>query len=490
MTLSKKLIISFTFTIIISITITSLMANLMVNRRFDSYLLEEQDAKFERIRNEINKLFIEKGSNISNQDLSKLANTEGIYMEIRDLNNNRLCHSNNRKLFNRGMGGHMGGHMMGHHRMMEAGNYVERAYTLIAGEDIIGNLVIGYIDNAHLTEPALIFKDTLATAFIIAGIIAILVGLMVSIFISRTLSTPLVSIRDTANEIRLGNLSCRSEVKTDTLEIKELSQSINYLGESLEKQEEQRKKYASDIAHELRTPLTTIKSYVEALMDGVWQPNEVNLTILLEEVNRLTKLVEDLRSSFESSDASLILNKSKFNLSEELERITATFNPIYQSKDYSLETSIEKGIEVIMDRDKFRQIIFNLLSNSLRYLREDGRVVVGLSKVIMPKVREIRKVNPINKRNLNDTTTLENSIIKITIEDNGMGIKDEDLPHIFERFYRADGSRNKESGGSGLGLAIVKNLVEAHGGKIYVESQWGKGTKFTLQFPQDSISPK
>ncbi|NLN15227.1 MAG: hypothetical protein GX185_06435, partial [Tissierellia bacterium] len=208
------------------------------------------------------------------------------------------------------------------------------------------------------------------------------------------------------------------------------------------------------------------------------------------EVNRLTKLVEDLRSSFESSDASLILNKSKFNLSEELERITATFNPIYQSKDYSLETSIEKGIEVIMDRDKFRQIIFNLLSNSLRYLREDGRVVVGLSKVIMPKVREIRKVNPINKRNLNDTTTLENSIIKITIEDNGMGIKDEDLPHIFERFYRADGSRNKESGGSGLGLAIVKNLVEAHGGKIYVESQWGKGTKFTLQFPQDSISPK
>ena len=164
----------------------------------------------------------------------------------------------------------MGGHMMGHHRMMEAGNYVERAYTLLAGEDIIGNLVIGYIDNAHLTEPALIFKDTLATAFIIAGIIAILVGLMVSIFISRTLSTPLVSIRDTANEIRLGNLSCRSEVKTDTLEIKDLSQSINYLGESLEKQEEQRKKYASDIAHELRT-LTTIKSYVEALMDGVWQ---------------------------------------------------------------------------------------------------------------------------------------------------------------------------------------------------------------------------
>ena len=114
-----------------------------------------------------------------------------------------------------------------------------------------------------------------------------------------------------------------------------------------------------------------------------------------------------------------------------------------------------------MDRDKLKQIMFNLLSNSMRYLRRDGTVIVGLSK--------------------------EKHHIKITVEDNGIGIKDEDIPYIFERFYRVDSSRNKETGGTGLGLSIVRNLVEAHGGVIYVESEIGKGTKFTLLFPLDNL---
>ncbi len=122
-----------------------------------------------------------------------------------------------------------------------------------------------------------------------------------------------------------------------------------------------------------------------------------------------------------------------------------------------LESSIEENVEILMDKSRFKQIMYNLLSNTMKYLNKDGKVIVSLIK--------------------------ESKYVKITVEDNGTGIKEEDLPFIFERFYRADISRNSETGGTGLGLSITKSLVEAHGGRIYARSQIGKGTKFTILLP-------
>ncbi|NMA85927.1 MAG: sensor histidine kinase, partial [Tissierellia bacterium] len=116
-----------------------------------------------------------------------------------------------------------------------------------------------------------------------------------------------------------------------------------------------------------------------------------------------------------------------------------------------------ENVEILMDKSRFKQIMYNLLSNTMKYLNKDGKVIVSLIK--------------------------ESKYVKITVEDNGTGIKEEDLPFIFERFYRADISRNSETGGTGLGLSITKSLVEAHGGRIYARSQIGKGTKFTILLP-------
>lgn len=452
MKLSKKLIISFIFTITIAIFITSFMANTMINKRFDSYLIEEQNIKFEKIKDQISILLSEKDSDISYEDISYFAASEDIYIEIMDADNNVLYQSNNMH-----HGGMMGNMMKHHMKMKGNGKYVEKTYELMNEGRTIGSLIIGYIDNSYLTESALIFKDTLSAAFAISGIITIIVGFIVSIFLSKGLTSPLVNITNTANEMRLGKLSSRSQIQTNTSELKELSKSIDYLGETLEKQESLRKKYASDIAHELRTPLTTLKSYLEAVIDGVWEVNDQYLLILMEEVNRLNKLVDDLRFTFEHSETQAIINKTKFNLSQEIENIVSTFKPIYNSKNYSLKLSTEKDIDVLMDKDKLKQILYNLLSNSIRFLRDNGKVTVSLSK--------------------------EGNLAKIIVEDNGIGIKEEDLPHLFERFYRADISRNKETGGTGLGLSIVKNLVELHGGKISVDSEYGKGTKFTIMLP-------
>lgn len=195
-----------------------------------------------------------------------------------------------------------------------------------------GYLVLGYIDNAYLTESAIIFKNTLYESFIISGIITISIGLIVSIILSRRLTNPLINIRNTANEIQSGNLSAYSKVDTDVKEILELSQSLNFLGSTLAHQEDIRKRYASDISHELRTPLTTLKSHLEAIIDGVWEPTEDHLQILMSEITRLSNLVDDLKDSFSAEEYNINLNKIKFNISQEMENIITTFTPIYNQK--------------------------------------------------------------------------------------------------------------------------------------------------------------
>ncbi|HHV38603.1 MAG TPA: HAMP domain-containing protein [Tepidimicrobium sp.] len=462
MKLSKKLTLSFVLVILFSIFIISLISNTMISNRFDTYLIEEQEKRFEIIRKDINNLFIERNRNLTNDDIASYADREGIYIEIRDLNNNMVCHSNNHS---RGLRYGIMGHMKRHHRMMghnldNRGNYIEKTFPLISDDREAATLVIGYIDNSHLTESALIFKNTLYRSFIISGLITTLFGVMISVLLARGLSRPLLNITNTANEIRKGNMQSRVLIRSNTKEIVELSNSINYLGEALEKQENLRKRYASDIAHELRTPLTTLKSHVEAMIDRVWKPDEENLNILLAEIHELNKLVDDLKNSFQTLEGQMNMNKTLFDISSEIKDIISTFKPIFEKNRYALEYAIEKNIEITMDRDRFRQIIYNLLSNSIKYLDDNGKVFVSLDRV--------------------------DDNIRITIEDNGVGIEKKDLPLIFERFYRSDTSRNRKTGGTGLGLSITKTLIEAHKGSIFVDSTLGKGTKFTILLPIDT----
>ena len=241
------------------------------------------------------------------------------------------------------------------------------------------------------------------------------------------------------------------------VEIKELSDSINYLGETLAKQESIRKKYASDISHELRTPLTTLQSHLEAIMDGIWEPSDKHLMILMDETNRLSSLVDNLKDSFNSDEHEMILDKSNFNLSNELKNIVTSFIPLYDKEDFIIETNIEDNIKISMDRDKLKQMIYNILSNSIKYLDDKGKVFISIKK---------KKEN-----------------ISISISDNGLGIREKDLQYIFDRFYRVDESRNIDTGGTGLGLSIVKSIVEAHNGSIKVISKYGEGTKFIILLP-------
>lgn len=454
MRLSKKITITFIFAIILSIFIVSFISNIMINYRFENYLVEEQESRLIQISNEINKLYSQNGYILYQKEINQYASFENITIEIRDLNDNILFTSTSGNAMGRmGMGG-MGKGMM--HRIPE-GNYVKKSFPLLEDNVTVGSLIIGYIDNSYLTESALIFKDTLTKSLLISSFFTLIIGIATSIYLSKSLTKPLIDIRNTAVDIQKGYLTSKSTVKTNTVEIKELSDSINYLGNTLAKQEEIRKKYASDISHELRTPLATLKGHIEAILDNIWEPSDEHLQILLEEIDRLSNLVDDLKLSFNAEKIEFVLNKTRFNISKEIISIVTNFIPLYTKRGFIIDLSLEENIIINMDKDKLKQIIFNLLSNSIKYLKDNGRVLISLKST--------------------------NKACIISVMDNGVGIKDEELPFIFDRFYRSSSLVNEKNDGTGLGLYIVKSIVEAHEGTISVNSSYGEGTEVTIEIP-------
>jgi len=455
----KKLAIGFLLTAIVSILIASLVSNYMINKKFNKYLIEEHKTKLSNIANIIDNLYDQEAgfSAINKEQILRYSSAEDLYIGVKDANGMVVFNSGNSALQNKEMMGSMMNSMMNNFSSINPGEYTEDNYPLMKNNKKMETIVFGYYGTSYLNTSALAFKMTLNQSFFLSIFIALIFGLIISILFSKQISSPLVKITDTANRIRNGDLEARSKVISKTKEIDDLNVSINYLGATLQKQELLRKRLTSDMAHELRAPLTNLKSHIEALLDKVWEPTQEMPTSFYEEIQRLVKLVEGLNDIAKLEQTNLTLNKSKFNLSLELEKIATSFNLLYASYNYKISSDLLPNVEVFMDKDKFTQVMYNLLSNSLKYLKENGEVFV--------------------------TLRLDNDTVIIKVKDTGIGICEKDIPFIFERFYRSDESRDKSTGGSGIGLTIVKAIVEAHKGTINVKSILGEGSTFILIFP-------
>lgn len=458
--LTKKLSLGFLLTAIVSIIIAVLVSNYMIGKRFNNYLIDEHKTKIEKIATIIEGLYQEQTgfSATDKEAILRYSNAEELYIEIKDKNGVIIFTSGNLNSHKKMMMGSMMNSMMNNFSAINPGEYTEDKYPLAKNNKDMGSIVFGYYGTSFLNTAALTFKTTLNHSFFLSTFIALFFGFIVSILLSKQISAPLTKITDTANRMRYGDLETRSQVVSKTIEIDELATSINYLAETLQKQERLRKRLTSDMAHELRTPLTNLKSHIEALIDKVWEPTEEMLTSFYEEIERLIKLVEGLNDIAKLEQTNLNLNKSKFNLSLELEKIETSFQPLYINSNSKISSNLAPDVEVLMDKDKLKQVMYNLLSNSLKYSKIKGEVLLTLKS--------------------------EKHSIIIEVKDNGIGISEKDLPFIFERFYRSDESRDKNTGGTGIGLTIVKAIVEAHQGTISVKSTLGEGSTFVLTFPK------
>jgi signal transduction histidine kinase len=337
------------------------------------------------------------------------------------------------------------------------GEFISQNYNLVQSGKIVGSVSISYFGPYFLSENDFQFISALNTILISIGIFSFILSILIGWMMARRISKPISKTVDIAKEISAGNYSIGFEDITKTKELDELILSINHLAKSLKDQEELRKQLTADVSHELRTPLTTVATHLEAMIEGVWEPTQCRLQSCYEEVNGITTLVRDLEQLAKAESNKLKLNKTSFDLMNIINNIINFFE--IEIKNKNLKVTIDGDLgSVVADKDRIIQVIRNLLSNAIKYTLDHGHVKI---KII-------------------DT---EKSVI-FTVEDDGIGISEEDIPFVFERFYRADKSRNRKTGGTGIGLAIVKSIVSAHGGKVEVKSKVNYGSSFKVTLPR------
>jgi two-component system, OmpR family, sensor histidine kinase BaeS len=291
------------------------------------------------------------------------------------------------------------------------------------------------------------------------GGIALTLALGLSALLTRTVLSPLFAMIGVVNKIATGDYTARVSV-TSRDEVGQVARDFNRMAESLQQLDRQRKTMIIDIAHELRTPLTNIRGYLEALSDGVLPPEQETFTVLHEETLRLAKLAEDLLQLARADDARNTLQRQLLQLADLLMQSLTLFQPQCAAKLITVEMQVAPGTEQIKaDHDKLTQVIHNLLQNAVQYTPQGGRIRV--------------------------TTERLRTHVKVTVMNTGEGIAADDLPFIFDRFYRGEKSRSRDYGGEGIGLALVKALIEAHGGEVGVNST-SEETRFWFTLPVET----
>lgn len=338
----------------------------------------------------------------------------------------------------------------------DEGQFVTHSYDILSGEKIIGRADITYYTPYYFNENAFRFIDSLNIILLATGIICIINAICMGVIFAKKISKPIIKVTDIADEISKGDYSVRTDSRTSTVELRELSQAINNMAEKIERQEGLRKQLTSDVAHELRTPLTNISTQVEMIVDGLFEPTKERLNGIYDEVNRLSSLVSELEKLQLIENTKL--NKTEVDLLELAKSTASVFEAEFNK--YNLQCTVlgEKTL-LFADEGKLRQVITNLISNAIKYSQSGGTIEISVK------------------------SDGENAVL--SVKDHGIGISEEDKELIFERFYRTDKSRSRKSGGVGIGLAIVNAIVKAHGGKIEVESTEGMGSDFIVTLPKN-----
>jgi signal transduction histidine kinase len=292
------------------------------------------------------------------------------------------------------------------------------------------------------------------TTLLYGAAIGAAIALFLGIFLSRTITRPIRELTRATHAVSEGDLAQEVTVQSND-EIGELGKAFNKMSAELSRLVDARKQMTADIAHELRTPLSLIIGHAEAVHDGVLPPTKENFEIIREEAARLEHLVDDLRTLSLADAGELTINPQPIEPGRLLHEVKSLFQIHAQKKNIKLDLDIAANLPTLeLDPGRITQVLTNILDNALRHTPENGQIVLSAN-------------------HLNDS-------VEITIQDSGPGLPPEDANRIFERFYRADSSRQREDGGSGLGLAIAKSIIQAHNGQLTAESDTGKGLRVII----------
>ncbi len=336
----------------------------------------------------------------------------------------------------------------------------ERTFPILSRGVTVGSVLVTSREvHEETPEPSVSLLTTaLNRSLLWTGLAAGAAGILLISLLSRRMLAPVRELSSAARLLGQGDTSQRVSAKGRD-EVAELGRAFNSMASDLERAEEQRKILMADIAHELRTPLSNVQGYLEAIKDGLLQPDSRTVDTVHGQVMHLSRLVEDLRLLALAEAGDLPLHRQPGSLVDVLQRSMDAVKPRADAKGVELSLEARGELpQVEMDSMRIAQVVGNLLENAINYTPQGGAVTVTAS--------------------LSGARTA-----RVSVSDTGMGIPADDLDNIFERFYRVDPSRTRATGAAGLGLTIAKGLVEAHGGAIYAGSTLGQGSRFTFDLP-------
>jgi len=329
-----------------------------------------------------------------------------------------------------------------------------------AVEILVGGRPVGFLYMIPPTEPReseRAFLQAVNRSILFGALFAGAVAILVTLGMSDRILRPIERLTAAAQRMEKGDLSVRVPVDSQD-EIGKLAHAFNAMASSLAMQEQLRRNLVSDVAHELRTPLTNLRGYLEAVRDGLIQPDAGLIDNLYEETMLLNRLVSDLHELAQAEAGQLNLVRRPVRVDEIVHRVAEAFNWQVESKGLTLRVDVPADLPLVdVDPERIGQVLRNLLSNAILHTPAGGEIDI--------------------------VARAGGKWVTVAVKDTGEGIPPEHLPLVFDRFYRVDKSRSRLTGGVGLGLAIAKQLVEAHGGDIHVESRVGEGSTFTFTLP-------
>lgn len=451
-TIKYKITVAISISALLSLLIAYIVINLTLNARFNDYLQVNQIKRDERIIATFRDSYIrdDRWTKVSGKTLEREAESANYTLSLLNWDKSIIWNMDPLKLVEKEK-------EINPDSAFTMEQYVPYEYPIKNENQIIGYVVIGQFSPLVISTEDKNFLNSITMSILISAFLAVFLIVVIALFVAKQLSDPIERISHTAYSLSMGELSAREHQEADVVEIETLRNSINSLGEKLDRQDMLRKRLITDVSHELRNPLNVLQTNLEAIIDGILPASSERLQALNSEVIRFGKLLDNLNILKQFEAESMVSKITVLDIKQVLQDIYHNFQGLTKEKSIKLKFIAQKNAEflILADKHSIYQVINNLLHNAIKFTPRNGMITIKLSR--------------------------DDTFCYIRIKDTGIGIPKEDLPNVFERFYRVDKSRELIEG-SGIGLTIVKNFVKLNGGTIDVTSTVGKGSTFIIRF--------
>ncbi|WP_171771718.1 sensor histidine kinase [Clostridium beijerinckii] len=445
----KRLSIIIISCSVAAVLLSALLVNITITNTFNKYMEKIQSQRNTRLVEYFQQVYKSDGgwNSTSGEEMMHEAYMSNYCLSLLDDNKKVVWEMNHEDIQNKN-------HMKVNGKE-ETGVYTSNIFDIDVNGKTVGYIIVGQYSPVLLSQEDISFKGQINRSIVFSGVLTLMIVTAISLILSKQFSEPIKAVSKTSVSLSKGNYNSRLNVKSSIEEIRNLTESINSLGEKLNSQDLLRKRLVSDISHEIRTPLNVLQNNLEAMIDGIIPITTDKLNSLNDEVIRFGKLLNNLNSLKQVESDEIVIKLGLVNISELLSSVIEDFSIAAAEKDIKLfiNKNEDRDSVVIGDYDKLKQVFINLISNGIKFNKPGGTVWINVDS--------------------------DADSVIIEIKDNGIGIKKEDLPYVFERMYRGDKSRHKIEG-SGIGLTLVKKILTLHSGTIDVESRENKGTVFTV----------